>query len=160
MNNVSGKRSVFVCTRQRATHSFEESETIGFVNFEEFLDIFRRIDWRHEANQAEWANKASPNLAVTNQKDDCMLYVASRVTGYFIDVDADPDVRFRADKHAPAFSIGMKNPPGVSNIVALDVRGIDDDLGFFTFSPKPVEECFEWFFNEDYRSLYARFRWV
>ena len=89
-----------------------------------------------------------------------MLYVASRIVGYYIDVEADPDERFRADKFAPAFSVGMRNPPDLPNVVALDIHGLGDDVGFFTFSPKPVEECFGWFFNEDYRSLFEKFRWV
>ena len=135
-------------------------EDLGPVEYSEFTSILRSIDWRHEANQAEWAMKASPTVAVTNQNDGCTLWVSSMIAGSYIDVDAEPDERFKVDKYEPWYSVGMKDPPKFSNITALDPHGIGDDLGFTAFGTERVEECFEWFFEEDYQSLYELFRWV
>ena len=58
------------------------------------------------------------------------------------------------------YSVGMKNPPEIRNITALEPHAIGDDLGFTTASADRVKECFEWFFEGDYQSLYELFRWV
>ena len=141
-------------------HAPDEVEEIGPVSFPEFIEIFRSINWRHEANQTEWALKASPTVAVTNQNDGCTLWVSAMIAGSFIDVDAEPDERFKVDKYEPWYSVGMNNPPEISNIVALDPHAIGDNLGFTAFTTERIEECFEWFFEEDYQSLYEMFRWV
>lgn len=152
--------SAFHCSRQTPTHEPVEVEDLGPVRFSEFVALFRGIDWRHEANQTEWALKASPTVAVTNQNDGCTLWVSAMIAGSFIDVDAEPDERFRVDKYEPWYSVGMNNPPEISNIVALDPHAIGDNLGFTAFTTERIEECFEWFFEEDYQSLYEMFRWV
>ena len=151
---------VFTCSRQRPTHEPNEVEDLGPVKYPEFIDVLRSIDWRHEANQAEWAMKASPTVAITNQNDECTLWVSAILAGSFIDVDAEPDERFRVDRYEPWYSVGMKNPPEISNVIALDPHDLGDEFGFTAFAPERIEECFEWFFNEDYQSLYELFRWV
>ncbi len=151
---------VFTCSRQRPTHEPDDVEDLGPVNFPEFISIFRSIDWRHEANKAEWALKATPTVAVKNQNDGCTLWVSSMIAGSYIDVDAEPDERFKVDKYEPWYSVGMKDPPEYSNITTLDPNAIGDSFGITTAALEPVEECFEWFFEEDYQSLYELFRWV
>ncbi len=160
MSSSSLATPQFTCARQRPTHEPDEFEELGQIEFPGFLELLRSTNWRHEANQAEWALKASPTLAVTNQEDGCTLWVSAMIAGSFIDVDAEPDERFRVDKHEPWYSVGMNNPPNISNIVALDPHAAGDSPGFTAFTTEPVEECFEWFFGEDYRSLYEAFRWV
>ena len=151
---------VFTCSRQRPTQESDEVEELGSVNFQEFLVIYRSIDWRHEANQAEWAMKAAPTVAVTNQNDACTLWVSSMIAGSYIDVDAEPDERFRVDKYEPWYSVGMKDPPEYSNITTLDPNAIGDRFGITARATENVEECFELFFEEDYQSLYEILRWV
>ena len=160
MSNDQKAVPVFTCSRQRPTHEPDEVEDLGPVKYPEFIDVFRSIDWRHEANQAEWAMKASPTIAVTNQNDGCTLWASAIIAGSFIDVDAEPDERLRVDRYEPWYSVGMKDAPEFSNVTALDAHGIGDELGFTAFVTERVEECFEWFFEEDYQSLYELFRWV
>ena len=160
MTNDYTTEPSFTCSRQRPTHEPDEVEDLGLVKFSEFIMIFRSIDWRHEANQAEWALKASPTLAATNQNDGCSLWVSSMIAGSYIDVDAEPDERFKVDRYEPWYSVGMKNPPDISNVIALDPHDLGDEFGFTAFAMQSVEECFERFFDEDYRSLYELFRWV
>ena len=157
-NYISGP--VFICWRQRPTDEPNELEDLGQVNYLEFINIFRSIDWHYEANQAEWAMKASPTLAVTNRSDGFTFWVSGVVAGSIIDVDAEPDERFRVDRHEPWYTVGMKNPPEIGNVTALDPHAIGDNLGFTAFATERIEECFEWFFEEDYQSLYEMFRWV
>ena len=151
---------LFTCSRQRPNHDPDEVEELGQVEYPRFVEILRSINWRYEANQAEWAMKASPTVAVTNQKDGCTLWVSAMIAGSFIDVDAEPDERFKVDKYEPWYSVGMNNAPEISNIVALDPHAIGANLGFTAFTTERIEECFEWFFEEDYQSLYEMFRWV
>ena len=160
MKGEKVEQPLFVCTRQRPTHETDEVEDLGQIDFPGFMTVFRNIDWRHEANQAEWAKGASPTVAVTNQNDGCTLWVSAIIAGSFIDVDAEPDERLRVDRYEPWYSVGMKDPPEFSNITALDPHGVGDELGFTAFVTERVEECFEWFFEEDYQSLYEMFRWV
>lgn len=151
---------LFTCSRQRPTHDPNEVEELGQVDYPKFIELLRSINWRHEAKQADWAMKASPTLAVTNQKNGCTFWASGVIAGSFIDVDAEPDERFRVDKYEPWYSVGMNNPPDISNIVALDPHTIGDDLGFTVFTTERIEEYFAWFFEEDYQSLYEAFRWV
>ena len=151
---------VFTCSRQRPTHEPDDVEDLGPVKYPEFINVFRSIDWRYEANQAEWAMKASPTIAVTNQNDGCTLWVSAIIAGSCIDVDAEPDERFKVDKYEPWYSVGMKDPPEFSNITVLDPHAIGDEFGFTAWATERVEECFEWFFEEDYQSLYQLYRWV
>ena len=151
---------LFTCSRQRPTHDLDAVEELGQVDYPRFVEFLRSINWRHEANQAEWAMKASPTLAVTNQGDGCTLWVSGVVAGSIIDVDAEPDEQIRVDKYEPWYCVGMKNPPEFANVTALDPHAIGDDLGFTGFATERIEECFEWFFEEDYQSLYELFRWV
>lgn len=160
MSDRNIAKTLFICSRQLPTHDPEEMEELGKIDYPKFVELLRNIDWRHEANQAEWAMKASPTLAVTNQKNKCMLWVSAAIAGSFIDVDAEPDERFKVDRYEPWYSLGMNNPPEISNIVALDPHAIGDNLGFTAFTTERIEECFEWFFEEDYQSLYEVFRWV
>lgn len=82
------------------------------------------------------------------------------IVGSFFDVDTEPDERFKVDRYKPCYSVGMTDPPEFSNITALDAHGIGDEFGFSAFVAESVEECFEWFFEEDYQSLYESYRWV
>lgn len=135
-------------------------ENLGSLRYPEFISVFRRIDWGHEVIQAEWAKKASPTLAVTNQNDGCALWVSAAIAGSYIDVDAEADERFKVDKYEPWYSVGMTDPPKFSNVTALDAHSIGNEIGFTAFSTGCIEECFELFFEEDYQSLYELFRWV
>ena len=69
MKGEKVEQPLFVCTRQRPTHEPNEVEDLGPIDFPDFMAILRSIDWRHEANQAEWAMKVSPTIAVKNQND-------------------------------------------------------------------------------------------
>lgn len=151
---------MFTCSRQRPTHQPNEVDDLGPINFPEFIVVFRSIDWRHEANQAKWAMKASPTISVTNQNDGCTLWMYAILAGSCIDVDAEPDERFKVDRYEPWYSVGMDDPPKFSNVTALDPHSTGDEFGFTAFITERVEECFEWFFEEDYQSLYESFRWV
>ena len=82
------------------------------------------------------------------------------IAGSHIDVDAEPDERFKVDRYEPWYTVGMINPPDYSNVTALDTPGIGEDLGFTAFTTERVEECFGWFFEGDYKSLYELFRWI
>jgi len=160
MTNGNQAERAFTCSRQSPTHEPDEVEDLGPVNFPEFITVFRSIDWRHEANQAEWAMKASPTVAVTNQNDGCTLWVSSMIAGSYIDVDAEPDERFKVDRYEPWYSVGMKDTPEFSNITNLDPHATGDRFGFTAWATDHVEECFELFFEEDYQTLYELYRWV
>ena len=80
--------------------------------------------------------------------------------GALIDVDAEPDQRFKVDRHEPWFSIGIENAPRFSNVSTLDPHNVGPDSSFTTFSTERAVECSEWFFDEDYQSLYELFQWV
>ena len=141
-------------------HEPEEFEDLGLVDFLQFIEIFRSINWKHEANQAEWAKKASPTVTVTNQSDGCTLWVSAAIADSFLDANVESNERFNAGEQEPRFSVGMENPPKISNVMALDPHGIGDEFGLTVFATDPIEECFKWFFQEDYRSLYESYRWV
>ena len=107
-----------------------------------------------------WAKKASPTVAVMNQNDQCTFWVSSVRAGSVINVDCEPNEQLRIDANEPWFSVGLENAPDIANVVAIDRDSVGDVLGFTTASLDTVEECFEWFFEEDYQSLYELFRWV
>ena len=160
MSNRIVATPLFTCSRQRPTHDPDEVEELGQVEYPRFVELLRSINWRHEANQAEWAMKASPTLAVTNQGDGCTLWVSGVVAGSIIDVDAEPDERFKVDRYEPWYSVGMKNPPEIANVTALDPHAVGDKFGFTAWATERVEECFELFFEEDYQTLYELYRWL
>lgn len=82
------------------------------------------------------------------------------MAGSFVDENAEPDKRSKEHSYEPRFSVGMMDPPKTSNVTALDPHGIGDEFGFTAFATEPVEECFEWFFEEDYQSLFESYRWA
>ena len=158
--NDNKPKPVFCYARQRPTQAPDRLEHLGPIDYRTFVEIVRSIDWRREANQAEWLRKALPTIAVTNQDDHCTFWVYAVVAGSIIDVDCEPDEQLRTDASEPWFTTGLENAPDIPNVVSISKDSSDDNLGFTTASLDSVEECFEWFFEEDYESLYSLFRWV
>lgn len=152
-------RNLFIGSRQRPTHDTEHVEDLGLIDLPGTLQLLRSIDWRQEVAQSEWAKKALPTLAVTNQHDDCTVWTSAWLPKELVDVKADPDPSFHVDPGEPWFSVGITNAPNMRNLVSLEPHGSGDSSEFTTFSIERAEECFRWFFESDYLSLYEIFRW-
>ena len=158
--NDSTWPSRFTLLRQRPTDDPDEYEDLGNIEYPSFREILRNIEWRREANQAKWASRALPSLAVRNRLNDSVMLVNAEIAESVVDLRSMPEGIPKGDPYEPWFFLGLSNLPDIRGVTALNARGGDEQPGFMTFALEPVEESFRWFFEDDYVSLYERFRWI
>jgi len=149
---------VFTLLRQKPKFRPEEMQDLGPITYADFLEVFGTIDWATEVREVKWARKGLPMLAVKNTLVGSILWVVAATAETFVDVDSEPDERFRVDRFEPWYRLGMQPPLGISNVVLLDPHDIGDEFSFVAFAPEAVHEAFELFFREDLAGLYGMFR--
>ena len=150
---------VFSCVRQRPTHAPDDFEDMGNVDVSSFLPVLRGVDWTREARQTEWARRASPSIAVTNEGDGCVLWISGWLPAPIVESDAPVEPLSTVDRREPWYTVGIRNAPALPGITRLTNRHDQGEASFVTFSISGVEEYFEWFFEQNYQALYRVFRW-
>jgi hypothetical protein len=129
----------------------DEVIEIGEVDLAGFLAEFHRVDWEFEADRLQFLQKTMPAIGVTNHANGAILWTSPYrpLPPDFLDED-----EFRRNM-AIWYVVRLDNPPDPPAVTELKTGKQLSDCYFETYEDYEIERLFEWFFADDYKSIYA-----
>jgi hypothetical protein len=136
---------------QLAKHELDEVIDLGEVDLPGFLAKFRETDWEFEADRLQFLQTTSPAIGVTNHENGAILWTSPYrpLPTDFLDED-----NFRHNM-AVWYVVRLDNPPSPPEITELKTGKPLADCYFESYEEHRVEELFEFFFADDYESIYT-----
>lgn len=134
---------------QHAIDDQVNHEPRGLIDYEGFLIEFRQFDWVNETNQAFWAKRSSPGIAVRNMQTNAMLSVVSHDVLSAALNNKEPTSEGWLD-----FIIVLKNEQRADTRTTVEEPARDWYAAFSTPHRSEVEKAYLLFFFSSYELLH------